>query len=205
MDMNLPKNSHSTSKRRSFPGFDRLYEPVGLLSDSTTYRGYIDATDDEESALLRGDWLPGQPLSIKWHCGRGEPLDFACGGPSWIVYISQRIQRLLVEEQLTGWSTYPIALHNKAGNICDGYAGLSITGRCGPQDDQRGVLIPGQEVDTKFPLYRGIYFDEATWDGSDFFYLGKSVGGFYVTDAVRLAFERHEIKVFDFVPMCDAE
>lgn len=69
--------------------------------------------------------------------------------------------------RLTGFSTYPVRpTHNR--KPVPGYRGLAVSGRCGRVDESRGTWL---EVNKPFRrrVLRGMYFDEKSWDGSDFF------------------------------------
>jgi hypothetical protein len=158
----------------------------------------------DDVALLRGEWVPEATLNVHWAMGRPNPEDVTGGRSIGLFYLSPEVQELLVANGLTGWSTYPIALHNKAGEICPGYAGLSITGRCGPIDEQGGRVMPGQKPGIKYVLRMGLYFDATTWDGSDFFCPEGRNAYMFATERVKRLFEQNAIKRFKFTPLAEA-
>lgn len=136
--------------------------------------------------------------------GRPDPEDVAVGRSTTFYYLGPKVQELFITNKLTGWSTYPIALYNKAGEICPGYAGLSITGRCGPIDQQGGEVVPGQKPGKKYVLRIGLYFDASTWDGSDFFCPEGENTCKFVTERVKSLFEQNAIEGFTFTPLTEA-
>ncbi len=144
--------------------------------------------------LLRGEWDPVTTLQAHWSLGGAEPQDMVWGlSNSWI-YISPHVQRLFRDEGITGWSTYPIELHNKSGEVCPGYAGFRIVGRCGPIDEQGGEVIPGEDPDGRFVRRIGLYFEESTWDGSDWFCPAGNNGYKFATERVRNLLKENHIR-----------
>jgi len=187
---------------KSFPGFDCLYCMKRAHDDKYFYADLGEKTPHTE--LLRGEWVPESTLQAHWAMERPDPEDVAFGTSTAWFYLSPKVQKLFIAGEVTGWSTYPIALHNKAGKLCPGYAGLSITGRCGPIDQQGGKVVPGQRQGKKFVLRAGLYFDEATWGGSDFFCPAGENTYMFVTDRVKSVFEQHSIEGFEFPPLTEA-
>ena len=187
---------------KSFPGFDQLYQMCMCPGENSYYADFEENTP--QFALLRGEWMPAEPLQAYWSLGNPEPEDISWGRTITWFYLSQRVQRVFHEHQLTGWTTYPMVLHNKAGDVCPGYAGLSITGRCGAIDEERGELVPGESPDDKFAEHVGLYFDESTWDGSDFFCPAGQNAHVFATAKVKQVFEEHHIPGFDFTPLTEA-
>lgn len=154
--------------------------------------------------LLRGGWTPRDTLIARWGMGKADPGDIAVGQTTAWYYLSGRVQQLLKEHKITGWSAHPIVLHNKAGEACPGYAVLSITGRCGPLDDDQGEVVPGQKSGHRYVRYKGLYFDESTWDGSDLFMPEGDNTYMFATERVKNLFEEHMIKGFEFTPLTEA-
>jgi hypothetical protein len=70
--------------------------------------------------------------------------------------VSERIYNLLIQEGITGWRSYPLAIEGAD----EKYYGMQITGRAGPPL----ASIPIGFID-------GMDFDRNTWDGSDMFLL----------------------------------
>lgn len=186
-----------------FSGFDRTYLMENHPCGRTDFFANLEKGTPHRE-LLRGEWVPESPLEASWSMGKAEPPDIAWGQSTDWLYLSPRVQQLFSKNNLTGWTTYPIVLHNKAGVVCTGYAGLSIVGRCGPIDRQGGQLAPGESAESKFALRVGLYFDETTWDGSDFFCPAGNNSYMFATEKVKNVFEQHDIGGFEFTPLTEA-
>ena len=68
--------------------------------------------------------------------------------------ISEKFLKILIENDLSGWKTYPVEIKN----IKIKFYGFQIIGKSGPlkESEEKGFKI-------------GYEFDKMTWDGSDFF------------------------------------
>ena len=186
-----------------FPGYDRIYCINYELDErKMCFANIEDGTPHME--LLRGDWVPDRTLQVHWGMGRAEPGDIAVGQTVAWYYLSERVQQFFLEHDLTGWVTYPIILHNKAGEVCPGYAGLSITGRCGPIQEERSQPIPKHLKKPGMGDRMGLYFDESSWDGSDFFCPEGENMWMFATERVKNLFEEYMIKGFEFTPLTEA-
>lgn len=190
-----------TGNTKTFPGFDHLYQMGEDYEKNCFYADLEDGTPQKK--LLRGEWVPDTPLQAHWSMKKSEPGDIGRGTSLAWYYLSPRVQQLFRENDLTGWSTYPITLYNKAGELCPGYVGFSITGRCGSKDNDRGKVVPGQEG-KEFAEHIGLYFDESTWDGSDFFCPAGENSYKFCTEKVKNLFNKHEIRGFDFTSLAEA-
>ncbi|MFG0335780.1 MAG: hypothetical protein ACF8TS_20665 [Maioricimonas sp. JB049] len=112
---------------------------------------------------------------------------------------------MLQFEKLTGWATYPIVLYDREGNeYCD-YAGLSVTGRCGPLLEKRSESISEGLPGSAFPRLLGMYFDESTWDGSDFFCPAGTNAFILVTERAKAVLESGDLKECRFAPLNEVE
>jgi hypothetical protein len=110
--------------------------------------------------------------------GGQEPGDVIWTTSAAPLIIHERVVELLTHSALTGWSTYPVEVHSKSGRVVPGYAGLAVSGRCGPVDISRSAIGLRQMPGGWFPYFRGHFFVPDTWDGSDLFmaapdHLGK--------------------------------
>jgi hypothetical protein len=105
--------------------------------------------------------------------------------------LHERVFDLLRAGGFSGWQPYPCEVIDKAGIRLGGYSGLAVRGRCGPIDNSRSIefdkIMPGGT----FKWWRGLFFDPATWDGSDFFMPTEGRSGLiFVTEPVKKALER---------------
>jgi hypothetical protein len=90
---------------------------------------------------------------------------------------------------------------NKQGQTVPGYGGLAVTGRCGNLDDSMSVQVPRIYPGGIFPVLKGLLFDPASWDGSDFFMPAQRFSFVFVVEAVKKAFERAKIRNVKFTPL----
>lgn len=113
---------------------------------------------------------------------------------------------LLRENKFTGWSTYPVEVYGRKGEYLPDYYGFAITSDAGKIDKSRSPIItkPPYVPGGKPPrVYKGVFFDERKWDGSDFFRLFASF--IIVTRSVRDAFKRAKISNVRFTPLSEME
>lgn len=152
--------------------------------------------------LLRGEVLVEQPVEFRWESGR-TPLDLLGTTYAALLIASERFVTVLEKEGFTGWTTYPVFLHQKNGQILPGYSGLSVTGRAGPIDPTRSRVeqlppaVPGAEI---VFAEVGMYFDPKTWDGSDFF-IPQGTAAVCVTERVRAVLQKERLTNLHFDPL----
>ncbi len=150
--------------------------------------------------LSRGEWVPPNPLLLRSDSSRGRPGDFNYAGDSAIWYVSRRFIDALVDQGCTGWATYPIELFYEGGSPIEGeYAGLVITGRCGPVDLLKGAVVPGEP-----DIRRGIVIPEESWDGSDLLLAANLGGRLLLTDKARRALMDSPTRGLKFEPVSEA-
>jgi hypothetical protein len=182
---------------RTFPGFQHIYrisdpgDPGGFVAD-------IGLSTQDGLAALRGDRQIQTPVSLRWRMGRRTPDDFIWTTIAIPFIVSERVIAALEDCKCSGWDTYPIALVGAAGEPIPGYHGLVVRGRCGPLEKHRSVEIRKQYPGGVFPAYRGWYFDERAWDGSDVFMPGGRVGHVFITQDAKDALSAARISGADF-------
>ncbi len=79
-------------------------------------------------SLLRGEHSPSEPIRFRHHVGR-VPRDLMHGGTPHLLLISDRFLGVLRAHDFSGWTTYPVEVRRKRGDLIPGYSGLVITGR----------------------------------------------------------------------------
>lgn len=189
---------------RPFPGFERLY---WVKQSFSTFRGELGVEHDRDMplSLTRGETTPPAPIPIYYAMGPTIPSDVIWTTSTYPLIIHRRVIDLLLDNRLTGWGTYPVEVYGKQGEFCPDYVGFSVVGRCGPLDGGRSVEIMRQMPGGLFPGWRGIYFNEASWDGSDFFTTTDWLGFDFVTEDVVKVFKRARIKGVEFEPLDSVE
>jgi hypothetical protein len=189
----------SRSTSRPFPGFDHVYEFRG----SSAPRAFVTEVElppgIDGPALIRGEWKPDQPLVARWTMGGKQPADVIWS--TWLtVMFSQRIVDALTQRRFTGWSTYPVDVYGKDGAFVTRYHGICIHGRCGPIDGTRSTRVMREYPAGLFPISQGLLFDEASWDGSDFFIPGETAFNL-VTEDVKNTIEKLKARHITFTAL----
>lgn len=190
--------SRSTSKE--FPGFDKIFS-LGESGYSRAFRGELDVETDT-FGLTRAEVHPTQPIRVGWAMGGARPVDPVLWTTHAVpIILADAVVQLLRSEGLTGWSLYEVSVRDKQGEQVPGYSGLAVTGRCGNLDHSMSVELPRIRPAGIFPVWKGLFFDPNSWDGSDFFMPAQRFGSVFVVDAVKKAFERAKIRNVSFTPL----
>ena len=204
----------SATQKRSFPGFDHLYEVWGSLGrrQFAANFGNLDSETSwtDSAAYLRGETTATEPIQIPWVEGARTPSDFVWAQHAPIVH--RRVVQLLREHGFTGWRTYSVDVTGKKGESYPDFQGLAIVGRCGAVDLSRSpVVVLQRPGGAPVPHFLGHYFQEDSWDGSDMFmempdFTGHWTTHMYVTEGVRLAFKQAKIRnVYFYGPLSKDE
>jgi hypothetical protein len=150
-------------------------------------------------ALLRGETSPPSPVSAVWVRGRRQPSDFV-----WteqvVPLVSNRVCQLLRRLGITGWSTYDIDLRGKEHEHVGGFHGFVVTGRCGPLDNSRSIVLSSTGNST---VLKGMYFEPSTWDGSDIFTTPGDARWIFVTSATENALRKARVRNALLVPLSE--
>jgi hypothetical protein len=85
--------------------------------------------------------------------------------------VSKKFISLLIEHNITGWKTFDIKIFDNQNKEIFDYCGLSVVGKSGEIDYSKcetysNQLVPNGTINT---VYRGMYFKNNEWDGSDIF------------------------------------
>lgn len=158
---------------------------------------------DSLSALVKGDVRVLSPLRFQWSAGESA-CDQVTTELVRVRLLSDRVFECFARHRFLGWSSFPVAITAKDGRDMLGYRGLVVTGRCGPIDDSRSVRVQrpapsGLEMDALM----GLFFDPATWDGSQIF--TPNGGHVFVTQEVKEALEGIGASNFRFKALSEIE
>jgi len=88
-----------------------------------------------------------------------------------------------------------------------GYSGLVVSGRCGAIDNSRSVQVQKAVVGNPKGhalVWKGLYFAEESWDGSDIF-RPPGTGYIFVTEKVRAALDRAKVTNLTCTALADFE
>lgn len=150
-----------------------MKEKLFLFHDAlrrTAFRVTTRPVPEDEEQLLRGIY-PAKTLEWRQYMGQ-RLFDLVGTGYGSLFILSDRVIRALKDTGATGWRAYPAAMTNLRGTAVHGYAGLRVTGRCGPAMQaftERGYREPPCSPGYRYEATYNLYFDPATWDGSDLF------------------------------------
>lgn len=156
-----------------------------------------------ESGLpyLRGERRPQAPIRFRRETG-SRAVDLVKGSDPSYHLLSPAALAVIGANELTGTATYPVEIDPShiTGSVV-GYEGLSVVGRCGPI--QRDRARPGTRLTAlgrTVPATLGVYFDPASWDGSDFFMASDSYAFVLVTAKAADSLERAKLTNIRFLP-----
>jgi hypothetical protein len=189
--------------------FDDFY----LLGDPVArgaYRASFIGSGDCGAGFSRAEDRPAETVRVPWAMGRATPSDVVWTTSALPMIVSARVIRILEEQGFTGWSTYPVAVSDKSGDVIEGYAGLAITGRCDPVDIARSSVVVREYPAGWFPKFRGRFLDLESWDGSDLFMerpddRGDSTLFMYATALVARALRRAKVRPLVVTRLTDFE
>lgn len=139
-----------------------------LFSDKDL-RGAINLVPSENIdclKLFRGEIEPTEPILFQKNYG-SKIYDLIHTGCAGLYLISERLVNLLIDNEITGWKTYPCHVKN-----IKGYSIFSVIGRCEGIDYTRSKkFIKQPYIKTGIPIdaLKGLYFEESSWDESDVF------------------------------------
>lgn len=148
---------------------------------------------------------PDGPIPIRRLMGR-EPGDIVLGGSPAFLLISRSFQQALQGAEISGWTTYSIHPAADLTESLDGYMGLAVTGRC-QIDDARSIpslMPPPEPGGTAYRVWKGLYFDPSSWDGSDIF-LEPGHAAVFLTSRCRDALEAARLSDVAFTALADFE
>jgi hypothetical protein len=192
-----------------FPGFTQLFAISDPLSKKA-FRGNFQPIE-ESLMILRGETSPQIPPEVTWHMRGDVPGDVIWASDGISIVVGPRVIEILQEGKFRGWQSHPVHLTGKEGEQFDGFAVLSLTGRCGPTDYRRSEIVMRKQPNkTWVPHVRGRFFEPSSWDGSDLFMehadeQGKATGHKYVTAAVAKALRAAKVGNIALTPLSDVE
>ena len=187
----------------------RLYEVVDPLATRPyrlRSRLAAEALPDREQLqlLAQGKSAITEPIQFDAAQGR-EATDFLWTQLITPVCISESATRILMENKVSGWSTYPVEVFDQEGKLYPYYFGLAVTGAACEADYSRSAVVskpPPTPRGRSYDVFRGLYFDEDQWDGSDMFWVG---GVRVVVERVKEIFVRYNVRNVRFTPLAERE
>ena len=197
----------STSSSFDYDKLYRLRDPLATRPLRLGDEGYSGEwiTTHQAWLLAKGELKLDEPLRLGAYQG-GQITDFLWSGLVPIVCISQRVVDLLCEQDITGWATYPVEVHDRQGALLPGYHGFAVIGAECRRDRSRSEIITKRRPTPQgreYQAYKGLYFQEDQWDGSDIFWIRHT--GIIVVERVYKLFRSAKITNVTFMRLTEVE
>ena len=180
-------------------GINDFFTLDSKLLSSTFQARPINLKRDVDNNFQEWDLIKGNYAEIDFPViftqDHGKKLtDILDTGWPGLFLISDRLKKILEENKLVGWKTFPIKVYDKKKNEILGYHGFSITGRCGPIDYKKAEICERQSVPTRpfYKVYKGLYVGLDKWDRSDFFIPNESMF-FIVTNKAAEILQKNKV------------
>ncbi len=153
-------------------------------------------------SVLRADSDPTPPLSVRQLTGK-RPYDLV-GSTILLDLVSPLFRRVLQEAKLTGWD----CLQVDAGSFeaLNGYELFRVLGRCGPLNNAKSerAILPPPKGGNAVSGWRGLYFDPASWDGSDIF-APTGTAQVFVTERAAQIIKKNKLSNITLEPLTTVE
>ena len=181
----------------------KLYDPLATRPFILSVpQDWIDIP--KANQLFYGTWQPPEPVLLKAVSG-GQAADVLWTGLPPLFVVSQKVIDILHRNRFTGWGIFPVEVYDRKGAPLPRYQGFSIKSYAGKQDYSRSTFIMKPLVPGGKPsgVYKGTFFDESKWDGSDIFRIQHAI--IIVTKPVMQEFKRNKIANVRFTPLLKTE
>ena len=186
-------------------------ESLFTLDDPISKRSMRGRFEDRKSSeISTGEYQPSAPIRVTWSMGGAEPTDFIWTTSAIPLIMHERILDIFRGNQFTGWQSFDVEVHDKLGNPVKGYHGLTVTGRCGPQDYGASRIVLKEYPGGWCPLFAGSYYSRGPWNGEAIFMPGTAEGGRSVsafnriiTEPLAKALLKAKAKNIRIAPICD--
>jgi len=150
----------------------------------------LNVVQNRDIGVAIGEWLPKESLRFVQYEGT-EWYDLVGTQFATLKLFSKRVLDAFAAAGVTGWEAVPVVVTNESDQPVSNYSLLVVTGRSGRIDNSRSVqtdwLLRGKPTGKK--VWKGYYFEEGTWDGSDVF-APLDTALFFVTSKVKAILER---------------
>lgn len=174
-------------------------------ASAAQYRGA--AWWDVEERVFRGEHRLSAPMIFHFMKGASgsTAYDLISTAMPPLLLVSDKV--IAVLRGFSGWTTYPVQVHGKKGELIPGYHGLAVTGRCGPFDYTKStprICEPPVPQGRRARIWFGLCFDEKTWDGKDIF-VPEGTRMKVVVEAVKEALEKAKITNIRFESLAECQ
>jgi hypothetical protein len=152
-------------------------------------------------ALFYGQLQPLRPVILHTSMG-GIPYDFVWSVLMPMVCVSRRVVDLFQSAGIIGWGLYPVKLYGRQGQLVRDYYGFSVISYAG-EDIRRSQIVIKDWGGKPVRFYKGVYFHESEWDGSDIFRIQHA--RIAVTLKVRNILKNNKVTNIKLEPLADVE
>ncbi len=167
------------------------------ISDADT-RNAVWARTIEKGVDLTKGIAPSTAFYIKkgsvWY-------DVLSTGFAGIYLFSEKVRMIISNYKITGCSFIPVIIDTGNGEKRFDYYFLTVIGKCGEIDNS---LSQKTEVTYKSGKtgyqYKGVIFDLATWDGSDFFSPSNRISTI-ITERTKMILDQNGISNIEYMPI----
>jgi hypothetical protein len=168
-----------------------MYPPQALhvtIVRDTASKPLIKQLIQRLESIVKGEISSDEPIRFEPSSGStgSMPMDQITTELVKPRLFSNRVFDCLRSNGFTGWSTFPVSVTNRDGLEVLGYAGLVVTGRCGPIDHSKSIRGFRPER-PDWACMMGMYFDPKSWDGTSIF--TPNGGHVFVVNEVKEALE----------------
>jgi hypothetical protein len=166
---------------------------------------FVDIDIDYDTMLhyVHGVGLKDRSFCARFSMGRAKPSDFVRATSARPLLISNRLRELLLENNVTGWKSWPCHIVGKHGEDYE-YHFLGVSGQCGPIKHNVDSIVSRKSGLIDVEYVRGMYFDLSEWDGSDIC-MPNRTGHRIVTKKVRDLFGKNKIKHCEMTDIREVE
>lgn len=186
--------------------FFTLDDPLANRPLRSSDYGYCDWISIPQTiSLLKGAMVLDKPLRLGT-CQGGQATDFIWGSIPSLICISQRVVDLFNINNISGWTTYPVELHDRKGQLLPGYHGFAVIGKEYARDLNRSILItkpPPTPKGKAYQVYMGLYFNENEWAGEEIFFIQYS--GIIISEKVKNIIKKSKITNTRIIPLEEVE
>jgi hypothetical protein len=162
-------------------------------------------TLNQIESLTRGNYQHiSFPVIFKHSMGKKKLTDLVDTGHPSFFLISDRFKKLLEDNQITGWKTYPIVLLEKNGQEISGYHGFSVIGSCFPEDYSQSKVIEYRYVE-KGPLVKHYKGYRVVPNGNFDFFIPPRTIGFYISEKAAVLLTKNKITNLELLDIKEEE
>lgn len=178
---------------------DPIYENFFKLSDPVNTRAKRFRVITQSSSLTSKKDLSKNPVSEYVDVELVPSFGSGIYDVLWttfpeILCISKKLADIFTNLDFTGWQCQSVIIKDPENVLPDEYYRFLITGPSYDLDSTRMILEDRPAptpLGKPYQVYRGLFFDESKYDGSDFFFISNFI---IITKRVKQALQKYHIR-----------